>query len=617
MKVKLIIISIILLLVIVFASGCIPVLEKLGLVNPTNEEQLSPEKGGPPDGLVKVLIGFKEKPGAAQQAMVRGVGGKIKYTYNLIPAIAASVPEVAIEALKKNPNITNVELDSMVYALDTELDNSWGVKRIGAGIVHDSGNNGEGIKIAIIDTGIDEDHPDLDDNIMGGVNFVSKPSWRTPDPNKWDDDNGHGTHVAGIIAAEDNNTGVVGVAPGADLYALKALDRTGSGYVSDVLAAIQWATQNDIQVINMSLGGAYDIFLDAACLLAYYFDGLILVASAGNGGAVSYPAAYDSVIAVSATNSADELAWFSSTGSEVELAAPGVDIYSTYKGGSYTTYSGTSMASPHVAGVAALVIGSGIAADTDGLYGMANEVRELLSDTAQDIGLFSEEQGNGLVDAENAVLSTTDGDDLPPTATGTISGTVTDADTGSPIVGGDVTANGYGTTTLGDGSYIISDLSVDSYTVTASATGYIKDSQSADVLEGGTTVVDFTLTPETTPSNTMHVFSIDMGEFKIVEAGPNKFYTAEATVTIFAVDTDGNPLSSPVEGATVYGTWSGATSDSDSGVTDANGEVSLESNKVKNPSSGTTFIFTVDNVEKAGWTCDWKISVTSESIKIP
>jgi hypothetical protein len=146
MKIKVIIISIILLLVMVFASGCIPIMEKLGLVNPTNEEQLSSEKGGPPDGLVKVLIGFKEKPGAAQQAMVRGVGGKIKYTYNLIPAIAASVPEVAIEALKKNPNITNVELDSMVYALDTELDNSWGVKRIGAGLVHDSGNNGDGIK---------------------------------------------------------------------------------------------------------------------------------------------------------------------------------------------------------------------------------------------------------------------------------------------------------------------------------------------------------------------------------------------------------------------------------------------------------------------------------------
>jgi len=167
MKVKLIIISIILLLIILFASGCIPVMEKLGLVSPTNEEQLSSEKGGPPDGLVKVLIGFKEKPGPAQQAMVRGVGGKIKYTYNIIPAIAASVPEVAIEALKKNPNVADVELDSMVYALDTELDSSWGVKRIGAGIVYDSGNGGAGVKVAIIDTGIDYNHSDLYANYAG------------------------------------------------------------------------------------------------------------------------------------------------------------------------------------------------------------------------------------------------------------------------------------------------------------------------------------------------------------------------------------------------------------------------------------------------------------------
>lgn len=419
MKVKLIITLIILLLVMVFAIGCTPIMEKLGLVNPTDEEQLSPEKGGPPDGLVKVLIGFKEKPGAAQQAMVKGLGGKIKYTYNLIPAMAASIPEKAIEALKKNPNITDVELDSMVFALDTELDNSWGVKRIGAGFVHDDGNNGEGIKIAVIDTGIDRDHPDLDDNLVGGVNFVSIPSWKTPDPNKWDDDNGHGTHVAGIIAAENNNTGVVGVAPGAALYALKALDRTGSGYISDVVMAIQWATDpngdgnnsDKMDIINMSLGGAYDIWLDAACLLAYY-EGLILVAAAGNGGSVIFPAAYDSVIAVSATNSADELAWFSSTGPEVELAAPGVDIYSTYNGGGYTTLSGTSMASPHVAGTAALVWKANPTWSN-------NDVRTQLQETAEDLGAvgWDSKYGYGLVNADEAVGVS--GEESPPSETGT------------------------------------------------------------------------------------------------------------------------------------------------------------------------------------------------------
>jgi len=454
MKVKLIIISIILLLVIVFACGCIPFMEKIGLINPTNEEQLSPEKGGPPDGLVKVLIGFKEKPGAAQQTMVRGLGGKIKYTYNIIPAIAASVPEVAIEALKKNPNITNVELDSMVFALDTELDNSWGVKRIGAGIVHESGKNGEGIKIAIIDTGIDKDHPDLNDNLVNGVNFVSKPSWRTPDPNEWDDDNGHGTHVAGIIAAEDNNTGVVGVAPGAALYALKVLDRTGSGYVSDVVAAIQWATENDIQVINMSLGGAYDIWLDAACWLAYYYDGLILVAAAGNGGSVIYPAAYDSVIAVSATNSADELAWFSSTGPEVELAAPGVDIYSTYKDGGYATYSGTSMASPHVAGVAALVIASG----TTGVSG----VREKLQTTAEDLGAEGRDSqfGYGLVDAAEAV-GITSADNLGPVTSGVVADPNPTNDAASVTLTADVSDATTGNSNIAVAEYFVDTVEAD------------------------------------------------------------------------------------------------------------------------------------------------------------
>ncbi len=586
----------------VFASGCIPFMEKLGLVNPTDEEQLSPEKGGTPDGLVKVLIGFKEKPGAAQQAMVRAVGGQIKYTYTLIPAIAAAVPEAAIEPLKKNPNVTNIELDSMMYALDIELDNSWGVKRIGAGLVHDSGNNGDGIKIAIIDTGINEDHPDLDDNIMGGVNFVSKPSWKVPDPNKWDDDNGHGTHVAGIIAAEDNNTGVVGVAPGAALYALKVLDRTGSGYVSDVIAAIQWATVNDVQVINMSLGGAANVSLGDACSSAYKI-GLILIASAGNGGEVSCPAAYDSVIAVSATGSNDELAWFSSTGPEVELAAPGVDIYSTYKGGGYTNLSGTSMASPHVAGTAALVIAAGI-----------SDVRGKLQNTADDLGDSGRDwlYGYGLVDADEAagvpppppnelptvyITSPADGSTFDSGATILFEGTASDSEDGdltanlvwtSSIDGGDggIGTGGSFSTTLSDGTH----------TITAEVTDSGGETGSASIgITVGTPITD-----------NMHVKSIDMS---LKKAGIN--VNAIAAVTIVDATTK------PVGGATVSGHWSGATTDTDSGITDINGQVSLKSDKVRNPAGGTTFTFTVDDVTKDGWTYDSSANVeTSDSITI-
>jgi len=392
MKVKLIIISIILLLVMVFASGCIPVMEKLGLVTPTDEEQLSPEKGGPPDGLVKVLIGFKEKPGAAQQAIVKGVGGKIKYTYHIVDAIAASIPEKAIDALRNNPNVAHVELDGEIFAIIQTL--PWGVDRIDAEVVHTSGNRGGGVNVAILDTGIDVDHPDL--NVIGGKDFVFGRSY--------DDKNGHGTHVAGIVAALDNNIGVVGVAPEANLYAVKILNNSGSGWWSDLVAGLDWCVDSGIEVANMSLGATSapgDVM--TACDNAYA-AGVLLVAAAGNGGSVIYPAAYESVIAVSATDSYDSLAYFSSIGDEVELAAPGVDIYSTYKGGGYTTMSGTSMASPHVTGTAALMIAASI-----------SNVRGQLQSTADDLGTTGRDSefGYGLVNAAKAVGKTGGGTEPP------------------------------------------------------------------------------------------------------------------------------------------------------------------------------------------------------------
>ena len=593
MKVKLIIISIILLLVMVFACGCIPVLEKLGLVSPTDEEQLSPEKGGPPDGLVKVLIGFKEKPGAAQQAMVKGLGGKIKYTYNLIPAIAASVPEVAIEALKKNPNVTNIELDSKVYALDAELDNSWGVKRIGAGLVHDSTNKGAGVKVAIIDTGIDYTHTDLANNFdadVKGYDFVNSDS----DPM---DDNGHGTHVAGVVAAEDNYFGVVGVAPQAELYALKALDETGSGYVSDVVAAIMWATDpnNDgntddrMDVINMSFGGTYNSWLlDAACLLAYYQDELILVAAAGNSGNpggggdnVGYPAAYDSVIAVAATDQNDKRASWSSTGPDVELAAPGVGIYSTYIGG-YATMKGTSMASPHVAGVAALVIASGISD--------AMEVRTKLQETADDLGAtgWDSKYGWGLVDAAEAA-----GVETPPPGAGTIEGNVTEADTGSVIEGATVIVEGtsLSATTNTEGNYIIDDVPEGTYTVTASATGYIEESLPAEVSQGQTTVVNFVLIP-TSVVPTLYVNVVtDNANYKLRE-------TVNIKVTVTEDNDSGQIAVKSAEVHVKITTASGRKYTKD-GITDSNGEVIFKF-KIKKPDGKGTYSVAA-NSSKSGY----------------
>lgn len=433
-----------------------------------------------PSAMVKVLIGFDRQPGSSEEGIVRGVGGTIKYTYHLVPAIAASIPEAAIEGLLKNPNVTRVELDIDVYAVDAELDNSWGVKHIGAGVVHAS-NKGTGIKVAVIDTGIDWNHPDLNANYKGGYDFVNKDS----DPM---DDNGHGTHVAGIVAAVDNGIGVVGVAPEVALYALKVLGADGSGSYSDVVAALQWAVNNKIQVTNNSYGSSGDpgVTVKAAFNNAYT-AGVLHVAAAGNAGNplgkgdnVIYPARWASVIAVAATNQSDTRASWSSTGPAVELAAPGVDVYSTYWDDTYKTLSGTSMASPHVAGTAALVMVA--------YPGWTNvQVRSQLQSTADDLGAVGKDNlyGYGLVNAYKAVP--------PPLATGSIKGTVTDGT--NPIAGASVTDGTRTAITDINGIYEINNVPAGSYTVTASANNYKSASQlGVTVLSGVATTVNFTLT---------------------------------------------------------------------------------------------------------------------------
>ena len=368
---------------------------------------LAPVAAAPPEEkMVKVLIGFKDKPDAA---LVQAYGGQGKYQYSIIPAIAANMPERAINNLRNHPNIAYIEDDIQVHALGEVL--PWGVDRIDADIVWGSdgvpqtaigANTGAGVKIAVIDTGIDSDHPDLYANVKGGINFVSAPAWKPAIPSKWDDDNGHGTHVAGTIAAMDNDIGVIGVAPDASLYGVKVLDRTGGGYLSDVVAGIDWAITSNMDIITMSLGASSSTeTMKAACDNAYA-AGIVIVAAAGNdyGASVSYPAAYDSVIAVSATDSNDNLASYSNVGPQVELAAPGTSVYSTYKGGAYATLSGTSMATPHVTGVAALVIASNVAEYLDN----PDAIRAQLTSTAEDLGPtgFDVSFGYGLVDAENA-----------------------------------------------------------------------------------------------------------------------------------------------------------------------------------------------------------------------
>jgi hypothetical protein len=255
-----------------------------------------------------------------------------------------------------------------------------------------------------------------------------------------------------------------------------------------------------------------------------------------------------------------------------------------------------------VAGTVALMIDAGV-----------SDIRGQLESTADDLGAtgWDSQYGYGLVDADEAAGE--DGVGTPPPAgAGTIAGKVTDAaSTDSAIVGATVVVEDTSLSAVTDASgyYEINNVVEGTYTVTASAEGYENANQGVTVSADVQSTADFALKPLPAPGK-IYVFNIDMA-FKKAAAGRNTFYTAVATVTMVYEN------ETPVGGAVVSGHWSGATKDTDSGVTDTKGQISLESKKVKNPKTGTTFTFTVDDVIKAGWIYDSEGFVTSESITAP
>jgi subtilisin family serine protease len=311
----------------------------------------------------------------------------------------------------------------------------WGLEAIHVPEVHEEepGLKGAGVTIAILDTGIDTTHPDLSKNIKGGYNAIAGQN-----PENYQDDNGHGTHMAGIIAGRMNSLGVIGAAYQARIIAVKVLNQHGSGHLSDLINGLGWIRSNKIRLINMSLGFSEDSPLLEQAIERLYEAGVIMVASAGNHGTacaqdgggddgggddgggdgiaqdgggddgggdsscqssqsgVNYPARYPWVISVAATNGADRITGYSQSGPKIDVAAPGGSqsgprVFSTNKGGGYGWGSGTSQAAAHVTGAIALALQIKPQMSFD-------EAVVLLQGTAMDLGEPVERQGAGLID---------------------------------------------------------------------------------------------------------------------------------------------------------------------------------------------------------------------------
>ncbi|MEH7035342.1 S8 family peptidase [Priestia megaterium] len=264
-----------------------------------------------------------------------------------------------IKIYNKLEEVEYAEPNHMLKAFYTPNDPffayQYGPQKVQAPDAWDVTTSNGNIKIAIIDTGVQLNHPELAIKLWPGYNFVEG----NLNPN---DGNGHGTHVAGIAGAlTENSLGIAGIAPSASIIPVRALDNSGNGTLSNIANAITYSTNAGAKVINLSLGSSQgSITLENAINHAWN-QGVVIVAAAGNeaSNTLTYPAAYQNVIAVASTDINDQKSDFSSYGTWVEVSAPGSTILSTYTGSYYAYLSGTSMACPHVAGLAALLAAQG------------------------------------------------------------------------------------------------------------------------------------------------------------------------------------------------------------------------------------------------------------------
>ncbi|MDD5702817.1 MAG: S8 family peptidase [Dehalococcoidales bacterium] len=315
------------------------------------------------EGLTdRVIIKFHPLiPKYFKNKAVESYGLNIKEELKLAHSYVIEVPKGKVseykDKIKKNLLVDYIEEDYLAYELsipnDPSFSEQWGLTKIQAPEAWDVNRGSDAVDIAIVDSGINYQHPDLGAKVKSSVDCRSGscPSLWTQDPG------GHGTHVAGIAGAITNNSqGVAGVSWDANLMSVKVLNDSGSGYYSWIANGIVWAADNGAEVINLSLGGSFSSSTLQSAVNYAWNKGVTVVAASGNRGTMSptYPAYYSNVIAVAAVTQSDTKASFSNYGSWVDVAAPGVSIYSTYQSG-YEYLSGTSMASPYVAGLAALI----------------------------------------------------------------------------------------------------------------------------------------------------------------------------------------------------------------------------------------------------------------------
>ncbi|MFS0883549.1 S8 family peptidase [Metabacillus niabensis] len=338
------------------------------------------------------------------QQYINSKGGEVIESFDATPSVLVKATDEEINDIKLDANIIEkVEIDGLVEASSDDFDFGsididpeeqlipWNVNYVKADKAHRMGLTGRGIKIGVIDSGI-TNHKDI--KVTGGINIIDQSA-------NYNDETGHGTRVAGIIGAVNNSYGLIGVSPNASLYAIKVLNSNGKGSISDVIAGLEYAIENKLDIVNLSLQTTIDNSVLKETIKKANKNGILVIAAAGNYGGsleentIAFPAAYKDVISVGAVNHNGERYNLSSTGKELDLVAPGEYVYTTVLEDMFFLANGTSMAAPHVTGAAALLL-------EDNPKLKTRQLEKILLKSADRLGDFKL-YGKGLLNIDKAI----------------------------------------------------------------------------------------------------------------------------------------------------------------------------------------------------------------------